>query len=150
MHITAKVDYAVRAVLEIGARGATMTGAELASAQEIPGKFLEGILATLTKSGILASHRGPSGGYSLAKPAEDIPIADIVRAIDGPLAAVRGLPPEEITYAGPAERLRDVWIAARSGLRLALESVSIADLLEGTTPTPISQLLGSEGAYRRR
>lgn len=150
MHITAKVDYAVRAVLEIAAQEATVTASDLAAAQDIPAKFLEAILGTLARAGILSSHRGPSGGYGLGRPAKDIPIADIVRAIDGPLAAVRGLPPEELTYTGPAEGLREVWIAARSGLRLALESVTVADLLAGVVPAPVARLLDSEGAYRRR
>lgn len=150
MHITAKVDYAVRAVLEIAADGGTLTGAELAAAQDIPAKFLEGILATLTKAGILISHRGPSGGYSLGHPAAEIPIADVVRAIDGPLAAVRGLPPKELTYAGAAVGLRDVWIAARSGLRLALESITLAEVFERSAPTPVATLLEADGAYHRR
>lgn len=150
MHITAKVDYAVRAVLEVAARGDTVTGADLAAAQDIPAKFLETILAQLTRAGILVSHRGPAGGYGLARPAERVSIADVVRAIDGPLAAVRGLPPEEVEYPGSAEGLRDVWIAARSGLRQALESVSVSDVLAGTIPPPAAELLRADGAYRRR
>lgn len=150
MHINAKVDYGVRAVLEIAAASGTVTRADLARAQGIPAKFLEMILATLTKADILASHRGPAGGYVLARPADRISVADIVRAIDGPLAAVRGLPPEDVDYRGAAEPLRDVWIAARAGLRHVLESVTIADLHARDLPVTLTDLLGEDGAYRRR
>lgn len=150
MHITAKVDYAVRAVLEIAAADGTVSGGELAEAQDLPVKFLGGILATLTKAGILVSHRGPTGGYALARDAAAIPVADIVRAIDGPLAAVRGMPPEDVAYPGAAAPLRDVWVAARAGLRLALESVTIADMRAGDLPAEIRDLLRADGAYRRR
>ena len=106
-------------------------GEHLATAQGMPLKFLENILGALRTAGIVASKRGADGGYLLAKPAADVTVADVIRAVDGPLGAVRGEPPEDLDYPGPANRLVDVWIAARAALRTVLENVTLADLAAG-------------------
>lgn len=151
VQITARVDYAVRALAEVAALdGKSATRQQLAEAQGIPSKFLEAILTDLKKSGLLLSQRGSAGGYLLAQPPNEVTIADIVRAVEGPLAGVRGVAPETLTYSGPAEPLRDVWIAVRAGLRLVLESTTLADLVDGRLPTNVRSLLEVDGAYERR
>lgn len=150
MQITARADYAVRALAELAARTGSATRVELAEAQDIPAKFLEAILSDLKKAGIVVALRGSGGGYVLARPAETVSIADVVRAVDGPLAAVRGLAPEAMRYDGPAEPLRDVWVALRASIRAVLESVTIADLVSGRLPAEVQTLLDVDDAYRRR
>lgn len=151
MQITARSDYAVRAVVELAAReDLSATRAEIAESQSIPSKFLETILSDLKRAGLLTSRRGTLGGYSLAVDAHSITIADIVRAVDGPLAAVRGVAPEAVQYHGAAEPLRDIWVAVRASVRLVLESTTVADLIERRLPQHVEQLLNSEGAYERR
>jgi Rrf2 family protein len=151
MQITARVDYAVRALAELAARdGGSATRSELAEAQRIPAKFLEAILSDLKKAGLLRAQRGSSGGYVLAVPADSIALADVVRAVDGPLAAVRGIAPEAVTYDGPAEALRDIWVAVRASLRHVLEETTIADLVTGELPPHVRELLQEDGAYERR
>src|SRR5271168_3837750 len=125
MHISAKVDYAVRALVGLAAAGGgPAPGASIAIAEGLPVKFLEGILAELRRAGIVASMRGAEGGYRLARPASQITIAEVMRAIDGPLAEVRGERPESATYEGAARHLQDVWIAVRASLRAVLEATS--------------------------
>lgn len=151
MQVTAKSDYAVRAMLEIAAAGgAPVKGEAVAASQEIPPAFLESILSEMRQSGLLNSRRGPDGGYWLARPAAEITVADIVRAADGPLALVRGDRPESVTYAPPATRLTDVWVAVRASLRAVLEEVSLAAVLEGKLPPGVAQMLDDPGADRRR
>src|SRR5688572_19903713 len=142
VHITARADYAVRAVCELASRRpGYATRHELAEAQGVPGKFLESILGDLRRAGMLDSQRGSSGGYRLARDPADIPLADIIRAIEGPLAAVRGMPPEDTHYVGAARHLTQVWIAVRASLRDVLESTTVADVLDGTLPGRVSALI---------
>lgn len=151
MQITARADYAVRALAELAARnGESATRSELAETQAIPPKFLEAILADLKKAGLVVGLRGSAGGYLLARDAAGISIADAVRAVDGPLAAVRGVAPETVHYTGAAGPLRDVWIATRASMRTVLESTTIAALVSGELPIEVTSLLRDEGAYERR
>ncbi|MDX6397655.1 MAG: hypothetical protein QOJ43_1063 [Gaiellaceae bacterium] len=130
MRVSAKVDYALRALAELAASPAATVKAErLASAQEIPLKFLENILLELRRAEIVASQRGTEGGYRLAKPAAEISMADVIRAVEGPIATVRGARPEDAVYTGAAAGLRDVWIELRSSMRGVLEEISLADLV---------------------
>jgi Rrf2 family protein len=150
VQVTARVDYAVRAMVQIAlAEGATSRG-DIAAAQEIPAKFLESILLRLRQGGLLVAQRGTTGGYALARPAERITIADVVRVVDGPLAAVRGLPPEDTEYPAPAARLRDVWVALRAAMRQVLETTTIADLRSGSLPADVQRLLEPTEAWSRR
>ena len=131
MRVSAKVDYALRAVTELAASPPGYVKAErLATAQEIPLKFLENILLELRRAEIVASQRGAEGGYRLAKPAAEISVADVIRAVEGPIATVRGVRPEDVEYTGAAVPLRDVWIDLRSSMRGVLEETSLADLVE--------------------
>lgn len=156
MRVSAKVDYAVRASVELaaaqnGGDPARPVKAEaLARAQDIPVKFLENILQGLRQAGLIESRRGPDGGHLLARPASEIAIADIIRAIDGPLAGVGGRRPEELTYSGSAEALRAIWIAVRVSVRRVLEDVSIADVASGNVPSHVTELTKEPGAWERR
>ena len=151
MRVTAKVDYAVRAVVELAASApAAVKGDELASRQGIPFKFLENILAELRRAGILQSQRGTDGGYWLTVPAGEVSVADIVRAVEGPLADVRRTPPEDLDYPGAAQALQRVWLAARASLRDVLEVVTVADIVTGRLPAPVEDLLAQPGAWERR
>lgn len=151
VRITAKVDYAVRAAAELAAAPQGPVKREaLAENQGIPPKFLENILADLRRSGIVASQRGAEGGYRLAVPAAAVSVADIIRAVEGPLADVRGMPPEALAYEGPATALRDVWVAVRVALRGVLEEVTLADIAKGDLPDAVSRLLVEPGAWTRR
>jgi Rrf2 family protein len=141
MQISAKADYAVRALAELTAQGGgPVKGERLATSQQIPSKFLENILSELRHAGLLISQRGAEGGYWLARPASEIYLAEIIRAVDGPLANVRGQRPEMIDYDGAAKRLSEVWIAVRASLRNVLERVTLADLVEGPLPEAILEL----------
>lgn len=151
MHITARADYALRAVCELAERLPDhITRGELAAGQHIPGKFLESILGDLRRAGLLESQRGASGGYRLARDPATITLADIIRAIDGPLAAVRGLPPEQAAYQGPAQHLRDVWVAVRASMRTVLEATTIADVRDGTLPEIVTELTSRPESWSRR
>ena len=151
MRISAKADYAVRAAIELAAAGdGPVKGDSIAQAQGIPLRFLENILGDLRHAGIVASRRGAEGGYALARPASEITVADVIRAVDGPLAAVRGERPEATEYNGAAERLQLVWIALRASLREVLEQVTLADLVEGTIPKSVTDLARSRDAWTRR
>ncbi|NUT56559.1 MAG: Rrf2 family transcriptional regulator [Thermoleophilia bacterium] len=133
MRVSAKVDYALRALAELAAAPPGLVKAErLAMAQEIPLKFLENILLELRRAEIVASQRGVEGGYRLAKPAEEVSLADVIRAVEGPIATVRGARPEDVSYSGPAVALRDVWIELRASMRGVLEETSLADLVGRT------------------
>jgi Rrf2 family protein len=150
VRISAKADYAVRASLELAAAGGAVKGDALSAAQSIPLKFLENILIELRHAGIVRSQRGPEGGYWLAKPADQIAVADVIRAVEGPLASVRGESPEELEYEGAAESLQTVWIALRSNLRAVLETVTLADIVGDKLPKEIDRLTKAEGAWLRR
>ena len=130
MRVSAKVDYALRAMTELAVVSPSlMTAEQLATAQKIPPKFLESILAQLRNGGLVASQRGAEGGYRLAKQAEEISIADVIRELEGPIATVRGARPDELEYAGAASNLRDIWLELRSQMRGVLEQTTLADLI---------------------
>ena len=151
MRVSAKVDYAVRAALELAAADEGPTkGDRIAEAQKIPLKFLVNILSELRRAGIVGSQRGAEGGYWLAKPPGAVSIADIIRAVEGPLADVHGTPPEKLKFAGPAKPLKDVWVAARAGLRSVLEEVTLADIVSGDLPHVVAEMTASKGAWARR
>jgi Rrf2 family protein len=141
MRIPAKVDYAIRALAELASAGGGPVKAErLAESQDIPLKFLQGILTELRRARLVTSHRGPEGGFMLGRPATEIALADIFRAIDGPLAEVRDQRLSSMDYEGAAKDLPVVWMAVRAGLRRVLEVVSIADLASSTLPQSVTDL----------
>jgi Rrf2 family protein len=151
VRITAKVDYAVRAATELAAApGQHVKGEVLARNQGIPAKFLENILADLRRAGLVSSQRGADGGYRLARSAETVTIADIIRAVEGPLADVHGMSPETVEYVGPAAHLQQVWVATRAALRSILEQVSVADVVAGRLPPAAEAALSEPGAWARR
>jgi len=152
MHVTAKADYAVRAVIELANsdQGSPRKVDELAQAQGIPVSFLENILTQLRSAGVVRSQRGPEGGYWLAKPAEEVNLAHVIRAVEGPLVGVRGQRPEEIEYVGSAESLQQVWIALRANLRKVLEHVTVAEVAEGKLPKDVLALTREEEAWQTR
>jgi Rrf2 family protein len=132
MRVSARADYALRAAIELAAASDShVTSEQLARAQIIPGTFLETILTQLRRSNIVRSKRGPEGGFWLARPASDISLADVIRAVDGRLLGVGGEPPENVTYPGRAEPLRRVWIALRAFGPTVLETVTLADIVSG-------------------
>ena len=148
MRVSAKADYAIRAAVELAAAGdGPVKGERLAQAQEIPSNFLENILSDLRNAGIVASRRGADGGYWLARPAADVSLADVIRAVDGPLANVRGVRSEQVAYQGSAEKLRDVWVAVRASLRSVLENVTLADLASGELPASVRTLVADPDAW---
>jgi Rrf2 family protein len=152
VQISAKADYAVRALAELAAAGGTgyVTVDTLAARQGLPAKFLETIFTELRKDGVVISRRGVDGGYRLARPAKEIAVADVIRAVDGPLAAVRGLRPEDTEYEGAAVALPTVWIALRAAVREVLENVSLADLVAGHMPAKVERLTTAPRAWHRR
>jgi len=153
VHISARTDYAVRALLSLAAAGpgaGTVTGQALAAEQQLPQKFLEAILADLRRAGLVRSRRGPVGGYALARPATEIAIGDVVRAVDGPLAVVRGERPEQAVYAGAAEHLGTVWVALRAAVRIVLDGVTLAEVLSGELPAQVRELVAEPGAWQSR
>jgi Rrf2 family protein len=148
MRLSARVDYALRAAAELAVGGERpVTAVQLAEAQQIPPKFLENILSQLRRSGLVRSQRGPEGGYWLARPASEIYLADVIRAIDGPLVGVRGERPEHLGYEGPAKALQLVWIALRANERLILEQVSLADVASGDLPASVHALTKDPAAW---
>jgi Rrf2 family protein len=149
VRVSAKADYAIRAALELAAAGeGPVKGERIAHAQEIPPNFLENILGDLRNAGLVASRRGAEGGYWLARPAEEISLADVIRAVEGPLANVRGVRSEQVVYTGSAERLRDVWVAVRASLRSVLEQVTLADLARGELPPEVAALAADPDAWQ--
>jgi Rrf2 family protein len=151
VRVSAKADYAVRAAAELAAAGeGPVKGERLADAQDIPLQFLEHILLELKHAGIVRARRGAKGGYWLARPADDITIAEIVRAVEGPIAHVQSSPPESIEYRGNAKHLQEVWIAVRASLRQVVEQVTLADLVSGELPPVVEQLTGSPDAWVAR
>ncbi|MEU4264037.1 RrF2 family transcriptional regulator [Streptomyces argenteolus] len=149
MRISARADYAVRAALQLAASqdGGPLKAEAIAEAQDIPHKFLEGILNDMRRGGLVLSQRGGNGGYRLAKPAESINIADVIRVVDGPLVSVRGVRPPELSYTGPAESLLPLWIALRSNVREILEGVSLADVASAQLPSDVSALTKAPRAW---
>ena len=150
MRTTAKADYAVRAAVELAAAGGQLTADQIAQAQHIPANFLENILRDLRRAGIVDSRRGQQGGYALARPAEEISVADVIRAVEGPLANVRGYPPEDLEYGGASAKLREVWVALRANVRNVLEQVTLGDVARGELPPRIEDLTRDADAWVRR
>jgi Rrf2 family protein len=149
MRISAKADYAVRALAELAAAGSDrpIKGETLANRQHIPLNFLENILRELRRSGIVRTQRGAEGGYLLARPPETINLAQVLRAVEGPLAAVQGTRPNELRYEGAAESLVDVWVAVRANLRAVLEKVTLADLARGSLPAAVKKIAAKPEAW---
>ena len=147
MRLSARVDYALRALSELAAANAPRTVDQLSAAQHIPNKYLESILGELRRDGLLRSQRGPEGGYRLARPADAISIADVIRALDGELANVRGSRPENLEYTGAAQPLQQVWIALRASERQILEGVSLAHVAGGEMPSLVADLVANPAAW---
>jgi Rrf2 family protein len=151
MRISAKADYAVRAAVELAADGeGPVKGERLSEAQDIPLQFLEHILLEMKHAGLVRARRGAKGGYWLARPAEDITLADVIRAVEGPLANIQSAPPEALDFRGNAQPLQQVWIAVRANLRAVLESVTLADLVSGELPPVVEELSESADAWAPR
>jgi Rrf2 family protein len=152
VRVSAKTDYALRAAVELAAEegGAPVKGERLATTQSIPLRFLENILLQLRHAGIVDSRRGADGGYFLARPAAEITLADVIRAIDGPLAGVSGNRPETLDFRGRSEPLRDVWVAVRASLRSVLEHVTLAEVASGELPAHVRELVGDRDAWVSR
>lgn len=154
MDISARTDYAVRAMLTLA--GAQRDGAGpmsvevLARRQDLPRKFLEAIAADLRGAALVVSTRGARGGYALARPAAQVSLGDVFRAVDGPLAEVRGLRPHETSYEGVAEHLPTVWVAVRSSLREVLDGTSLEDVLTGSLPARVREMAAAPDAWRNR
>lgn len=152
MHIPAKVDYGLRALLTLSTTGddgaKIQTTEALAAEQDLPPRFLGAILADLRRAGIVASQRGAEGGYRLGRPAEQITLADVIRALDGPLAEVRGYRPEATHYDGAAAHLQEVWVAVRASLRAVLEHVTLADVAQGKLPKQVTRLTADPDAWQ--
>ncbi|GAA2402462.1 Rrf2 family transcriptional regulator [Streptomyces coeruleofuscus] len=149
MRISARADYAVRAALQLAASrdDAPLKAEAIAYAQDIPHKFLESILNDMRRGGLVLSQRGGNGGYRLARPAESISIADVIRTVDGPLVSVRGVRPPDLSYTGPAESLLPLWIALRSNVREILEGVSLTDVASAQLPADVSALTNAPDAW---
>jgi Rrf2 family protein len=149
MRISAKADYAVRALAELAATDGTkpVKGEILADRQGIPLNFLENILRELRHAGIVRTQRGAEGGYLLARPANQVNLAEVLRAVEGPLAAVQGTRPDQLEYDGAATSLVDVWIAVRANLRAVLEKVTLADLARGSLPASVRRLAANPDAW---
>ncbi len=152
MRVSAKADYALRALIEISQRtdDGPVSAEELGRVQDIPHGFLQAILADLRRAGVVMSQRGQSGGWRMARPAEEVSVADVIRAVDGPLVSVYGLRPEAVTYNERAEVLQHVWIAARSSLREVFEQVSIAHLAARELPASVEERTKDDGAWLPR
>jgi Rrf2 family protein len=151
VRVSAKTDYAVRALLELAvADGGPVKGERLAQAQAIPLKFLENILTDLRHAGIVRAQRGAEGGYWLARDAGEITLGEVIRAVDGPLASVRGEAPEDVAYDGPAEHLRTVWVALRASMRSVVDEVTLADVVADRLPARVRELTEAPEAWSRR
>ncbi|CAN5635630.1 RrF2 family transcriptional regulator [soil metagenome] len=158
MQVSARADYALRAMAELAAarmrasgesegRAASLTGAEISEAQDIPRKFLQNILFDLNRAGLAKTQRGSGGGYRLARKPEEITLADVIRAVEGPLANVRGEWPEDLAYTGSSEPLAEVWIALRASIRSVLEKVTLRDVASGGLPEEVSRLTRDASAW---
>ncbi|MFE1785682.1 RrF2 family transcriptional regulator [Streptomyces sp. NPDC059506] len=149
MRISARADYAVRAALQLAAARdeGPLKAEAIADAQEIPHKFLEGILNDMRRGGLVVSQRGVNGGYRLARPADSVSIADVIRVVEGPLVSVRGVRPPDLSYTGPAGSLLPLWVALRANVRQILEGVSLADVASGELPRGVSALTEDPAAW---
>jgi Rrf2 family protein len=145
VQISAKTDYAVRALLSLAAREPALTKIDTVIAEQgLPRKFVEAILGDLRRAGVVRTQRGADGGYALARPAAEITLGAVIRAVDGPLAEVRGLRPHETDYANVAAHLPEVWVAVRAALRQVLDQTSLADVLAGELPVEVRRLVQSQ------
>jgi Rrf2 family protein len=150
MRVSAKSDYALRALIEIARQtdGGAVSAEELGRRQDIPHGFLQAILADLRRAGVVMSQRGQSGGWRMARPPADVSVADVIRAVDGPLVSVYGLRPEAVSYNDAADVLQHVWIAARSSLREVFEEVSIQQLADADLPLAVTKRTADEDAWK--
>jgi Rrf2 family protein len=149
--VSAKSDYAVRALLELAQSGdGPVKGERLSQSQAIPLKFLENILIDLRHAGVVRSQRGAEGGYWLARSPDSISVGEVIRAVDGPLASVRGEAPEDLDYDGAAEHLQAVWIAVRASLRSVVDELTLADVVAGRLPANLKRLIEAPDAWSRR
>src|SRR6266536_2975862 len=151
VEISAKTDCAVRALLELAARAPNLVKIDVViSEQQLPRKFVEAILGELRRAGLVRSQRGAEGGYALARPASDITLGQVIRAVDGPLAEVRGLRPHETTYVGVAAQLPEVWVAVRAALRRVLDETSLQHVLTGKLPPHVKRMVDAPDAWLPR
>lgn len=151
MQVSARGDYAVRAAVGLAAAyPATLTSQTLADEQAMPRKFLEAILSDLRRAGLVRSVRGAEGGYRLARPPEEVPVGAVLRAVEGPLAGVRGQRPEEIAYGGSAAHLSELWVAVRAAVRGVLDEVTLAQVVTGRLPSQVRHLVADPGAWQPR
>ncbi len=150
MRVSAKSDYALRALLEIALRadGKALSAEAIGKAQDIPHGFLQAILADLRKADVVVSQRGQSGGWRFARKPSEVTVADVIRAVDGPLVSVYGVRPEAVDYGESAQVLQHVWIAARRSLREVFEQVSIQHLVDGELPAEVADLTADEDAWQ--
>lgn len=148
MQVTARIDYAVRALLELAAApDGRATRDELAAAQGIPARYLESILLQLRQAGLLVGQRGSGGGYVLSRTPERITVAEVSRAVDGPLALVQGRRPEDVVYQGASSHLGGLWVGLRAAIRSVLEHVTLADLASGRLPPEVAALVSDPEAW---
>lgn len=150
MQIPAKAEYAIRALLTLAAADHSISAEHLAQEQDLPAKFLGAILSDLRRGGLVTSQRGPEGGFRLARSADDIQIADVLRVVSGPLAGVRGMRPETLAYEGEAVHLKDVWVAVRAALREVLEHVTLGQVLRGELPDSVTRFTNDPDAWITR
>jgi Rrf2 family protein len=151
VRVSAKTDYAVRALLELAVAGdGPVKGERLAESQAIPLKFLENILTDLRHAGIIRAQRGAEGGYWLARDPGDVTVGEVIRAVDGPLASVRGEAPENVAYEGAAQNLRTVWVALRASMRSVVDEITLEDVVNDRLPSRVRRLTESPDAWSRR
>lgn len=150
MQIPAKTDYAIRALLTLAANDVSVSAEHLAQEQDLPAKFLGAILSDLRRGGLVTSQRGPEGGFKLARDADQISIADVVRVVSGPMAGVRGMRPETLEYEGEAKHLKEVWIAVRGALREVLEHVTLGQVLRGELPDAVTRFTTESDSWVTR
>jgi Rrf2 family protein len=150
VYISAKSDYALRAMITLAAEGRAMTAEELARHEDLSLRYLEAILAQLRRAAIVSAQRGPQAGYRLQRSPDHLTAADVMRAVDGPLAEVRGLRPEAASYDGVAEHLQELWVAVRASLRSVLENVTVAQLVSGRLPRGVQRLVDDPDAWHAR
>lgn len=151
MYISAKVDYATRVLLTLAASdGAPIRGETLATEQGLPVRFVENTLVEMRRAGLVTSHRGADGGYRLGRPASAISIADVIRTLEGPLAEVHGLRPDQRSYEGAAEHLQDVWVALRAAMRSVLETVTLDHVVKGRLPPLVAKMISDPDAWTAR
>ncbi len=150
VQIPAKAEYAIRALLTLAGSATSVSAEHLAAEQELPAKFLGAILSDLRRGGLVTSQRGPEGGFRLARDPDEICIADVLRVVTGPMAGVRGMRPETLSYGGEATYLRDVWVAVRAALREVLEHVSVGQILRGELPESVTRFTRDPDAWVTR